>query len=457
MIAGQRLTKPEPGYDRARRGILNDALGSTRPADESALSPEEESLLAESVDLDDETRLKVVRLYRSLGSADHYQLLGVQRTADRKALKRAYFELAAKLHPDRYFRKNLGSFKLRLEAIFSRITQAHDTLGNPQKRAEYDAYLDEQRRSRGIEDLLEDAMAEVRRAEARAEKEAADAEAAEAAAAASSAPAAVTPAPSAAPGAPSIPPSAPPAVVEVALAARRDALARRLLGGRSRTSSGQHAPVSVNAPHTPSRPPAGPANPARPSAADAMAMLKRRYEERKTLAKATQARAYIAKGQEALAAGDAVGAANSFRVAVSLKPDDPELERVGREAQAKAEEVLAAAYEKQATYEARNAQWPEAARSWVRVCRARPEDQAAHDHAANAIVKAGGDLHEAARLAQRACTLEPGNVQFRMTLANVYLAAGLGLNARRELETAAQLAPQDGTIQTMLKRVGKSA
>src|ERR1700722_7505601 len=178
-----------------RRGILNDALGSTRTADESPLSPEEEILLAESVDLDAETRLKVLRLHRSLGSADHYQLLGVERGADRKALKRAYFELAAKLHPDRYFRKKLGSFKQLLEAIFSRITQAHDTLGNPQKWADYDAYLEVQRRSRGIEELLEDAMAEVRRAEARAEKEAAEAGAEETAAAASQAP-------SPAPGAP---------------------------------------------------------------------------------------------------------------------------------------------------------------------------------------------------------------------------------------------------------------
>jgi Flp pilus assembly protein TadD len=188
-----------------------------------------------------------------------------------------------------------------------------------------------------------------------------------------------------------------------------------------------------------------------------MAMLRRRYEERKTLAKATQARAYVAKGQEALAKGDAVSAANSFRVAVSLKPDDPELERVAREAQAKAEELLASTYEHQATYEEKNGQWTEAARSWARVCRARPNDKAAHDRAANAIVKAGGDLHEAGRLAQRACALEPENIEFRVTLSNVYLAAGLTLNARRELETAAQLAPQDGTIQAMLKRIGKSA
>jgi predicted Zn-dependent protease len=87
--------------------------------------------------------------------------------------------------------------------------------------------------------------------------------------------------------------------------------------------------------------------------------------------------------------------------------------------------------------------------------KARPGDAAAHERAAIAIVKSEGDLHEARRLGLEACRLEPANPAFRVTLANVYLAAGLTLNARRELETAAQLAPHDGTIQAMLRRLDK--
>ena len=59
-------------------------------------------------------------------------------------------------------------------------------------------------------------------------------------------------------------------------------------------------------------------------------------------------------------------------------------------------------------------------------------------------------------LAQQAIALEPSNANYRVTLANVYLAAGLTKNARRELEAALQLAPGDGTIQSLLKRVTKS-
>ena len=175
------------------------------------------------------------------------------------------------------------------------------------------------------------------------------------------------------------------------------------------------------------------------------------------MAQSSQARKYIVNAEAAMTARDPVGAANAFRVAMTLSPDEPGLAQRAREAQAQADSILVETYSRQASYEEKNEQWADAARSWARVCRARPDDPIPHERAANAIVKAGGDLHEADRLAQRACTLDAESAPFRTTLASVYLAAGLTRNARRELETAAQLAPHDGTIQAMLKRVGKSA
>lgn len=420
---------------------------------DSALTPEEEALLAEDVDIDVDTRRRILLLYGALDRSSHYQLLGVDRAADKKAIKRAYYDLAAKLHPDRYFRKKLGSFKTRMEAVFGRLSLAHETLTNQQKRAEYDAYVEERRRSRGIEELLADALAEVKRAEENVEREA------RAAASSASQPAmqAVTaPAASGAPATPASPAApAPPApkasAVEVSAAARRDALARRLLGGARSGSS----------PSAPSMPPvnksAAPGAPPLPTTADAMEALRRRYELRKTQARDVQVRKYVTAGEEALARNDPVSAANAFRVAASLNPDDEQLQKRSTETQAAADTVLADTYAKQALYEEKVNQWAEASRSWQRVCKGRPNDAHAHDRAANALVKAGGDLHEASRLAQQAVALKPDNHHYRVTLANVYLAAGLALNARRELETAAQRAPHDDTIQAMLKRVAKTA
>jgi curved DNA-binding protein CbpA len=403
-------------------------------ATDPPLTPEEQTALAEEVDLDLETRRRVLLMHRGLQGLDHYALLGVDKSADRKALKRAYFDLAAKFHPDKYFRKKLGSFKPQMEAIFGRITLAHDTLTREEGRAEYDAYLDEQRRARSIEDLLTDAMAEVRRAAEAVEREAGAQEVPPTAASAASQPGAPGPAISIS----SALRSADPAV-------RREALARRLLAGRSVTAS--------SAPPNARTPPAT----AVPSTAEGMASLRRRYEERRTLARASQARKYVVNAEAALAAGDPVAATNAFRVALTLTPDDPEIARLAREAQGQADAILADTYARQAGYEEKSRQWADAARSWTRVCKGRPEDAAAHERSAAALVQSGGDLHEASRMATRACVLNPASASFRVTLASVYLAAGLTRNARRELETAAQLAPHDGTIRAMLERVGKSA
>jgi curved DNA-binding protein CbpA len=431
---GAKAPTPAPSGTTqvAETHVTSSAQLRAAPArPEPPLTPEEEAVLGEEVDLEVEIRRRVLVMYRGLQGLDHYALLGVPPSVDRKGLKRAYFDLAAKFHPDKYFRKNLGSYKPRMEAIFGRITQAHDTLTNRETRAEYDAYLDEQRRSRGIEELLADALAEVSRAQEDIEREAG-----------------VHDASSALPGSPPSTTSTTSGLRGVDPAVRREALARRLLAGRSGGgSASSNPPVSAQTSSSPS------VN----STADAMDALRRRFEERKTMAQAVQARKYMANAEAAMVAGDAVAAANAFRVAMTLAPSEPGLSQRAKDAQTRADSILAETYTRQASYEEKNSQWADAARSWARVCRARPDDAGAHERAANAIVQAGGDLHEASRLAQRACTLDAESAPYRTTLANVYLAAGLSRNARRELETAAQLAPHDDNIQALLKRLGKSA
>jgi curved DNA-binding protein CbpA len=95
----------------------------------------------EDVDLDAETRRYVLELEAKVDSITYYDVLGVERTADRKEIKRAYFKLAATLHPDRHFGKKLGSFKPKMEMLFKKVSDAHDTLSVASKRAEYDARL----------------------------------------------------------------------------------------------------------------------------------------------------------------------------------------------------------------------------------------------------------------------------------------------------------------------------
>src|SRR3972149_5047153 len=63
---------------------------------------------------------------------DYYQILGVERDADDKAINRAYRRLAVQFHPD----KNPGD--KRAEDRFKEINEAYEVLGDRAKRAKYD-------------------------------------------------------------------------------------------------------------------------------------------------------------------------------------------------------------------------------------------------------------------------------------------------------------------------------
>jgi curved DNA-binding protein CbpA len=72
---------------------------------------------------------------------DYYRLLGVSATTEAKDIKRAYFALAKLYHPDRFFRKDVGALKPKIDAIFAAMSNALETLTDPDRRATYDAYL----------------------------------------------------------------------------------------------------------------------------------------------------------------------------------------------------------------------------------------------------------------------------------------------------------------------------
>ena len=64
---------------------------------------------------------------------DYYKILGVEKSATKEEISKAFRKLALKYHPD----KNPND--KAAEEKFKEITEAHEVLSDPEKRKKYDA------------------------------------------------------------------------------------------------------------------------------------------------------------------------------------------------------------------------------------------------------------------------------------------------------------------------------
>ncbi|KAK7736795.1 hypothetical protein SLS63_003144 [Diaporthe eres] len=122
----------DPSYTKARKTKAN-ALGGAEKWEDAV---REWKALAEAdpsdASIQKEARKAEIELKKSQRK-DHYKILGVPKDADDNQIKKAYRKLAIQYHPD----KNPGNEEA--EAKFKDISEAYETLSDPQKRARYDA------------------------------------------------------------------------------------------------------------------------------------------------------------------------------------------------------------------------------------------------------------------------------------------------------------------------------
>jgi len=74
-------------------------------------------------------------------ATNHYEVLDVPTSAAAGDVKQAYYSLARRFHPDRFHDLARTPLHAQLEAAFARITQAHETLSDPDSRSAYDVKI----------------------------------------------------------------------------------------------------------------------------------------------------------------------------------------------------------------------------------------------------------------------------------------------------------------------------
>ncbi|HVP59638.1 MAG TPA: DnaJ domain-containing protein [Myxococcaceae bacterium] len=80
-------------------------------------------------------RKREILAREALLDRDHWTVLGIKPGANAEAVKLAYFEASRVFHPDRYYGKNLGSYRARLDRIFHRLSEAHEALTEALRQA----------------------------------------------------------------------------------------------------------------------------------------------------------------------------------------------------------------------------------------------------------------------------------------------------------------------------------
>jgi curved DNA-binding protein CbpA len=436
---GQRPSSPRPIPGPPTSGTFHiGPVIETRSDDSSGKHPAaalyDPSELDEPIDLDVARKRKILDTFHKLATVSHYELLGIDVRADKKAIKAAYFELVNDFHPDRYFGKNLGTFKPKLEKLFARVTEAHDVLTRQAAREDYDRYLAAVRHTEALDRTLADRGGHAREVE-RVTREIQEQVKLEEKARHSYPPPASMPPMSTPNPAARVPAEAPVSLRPSDSEARRRALARKL---------GVSLPPAARISSEPAPNPFA-------SREAATADFKRRYEERVGELKAGQVRRYVTAAEEAERRKDLISATNALRIAASLAPEDSALLARLREVETRAQVGLADSYLEQARYEEKEQRWAEAAASYRRACRAKPTP-AVLERMAHCLYSAKGDLKEAADFAKRARDGAPDDPNFRVTLGKIYLEAGMKQSAVGEFERAQQLSPRDDTISDWLRR-----
>jgi curved DNA-binding protein CbpA len=79
--------------------------------------------------------------WAQIESKNPYELLELPRNATTQDVRQQYLVLSRRFHPDRFFNRQLGSYRQQINEVFSEITKAYQKLKDPHERKAVDVRL----------------------------------------------------------------------------------------------------------------------------------------------------------------------------------------------------------------------------------------------------------------------------------------------------------------------------
>jgi DNA-binding response OmpR family regulator len=109
----------------------------------SSLMPELSAVMSVSSisNREGDLRERLIAKWSTLSKLNYFEILGVERSANREELKRSFFTLAREYHPDKHSNSASAEVRALMQQIYDLISTAHDTLTDKSEREKYEASL----------------------------------------------------------------------------------------------------------------------------------------------------------------------------------------------------------------------------------------------------------------------------------------------------------------------------
>ncbi len=130
-----RASAPKPARAPAAKPAPRPAPSASREIARRAAAP---AAAPAAADREAERAREVMERFAAIQGQSLYDLLGVSTSADESEVRRAYYALAKRLHPDRFQGAQHDEVRHQAERLFSMLTEAYNVLSDAETRQRYD-------------------------------------------------------------------------------------------------------------------------------------------------------------------------------------------------------------------------------------------------------------------------------------------------------------------------------